>query len=183
VYIIIYIFWHVKIFCDFAGYIDTTQTSAYFDGLRINSSQLPSIQPYFLWETKCASEKRCAVRCQEKVTCLSFLNVSGMCRLYSVNVDSTAVITSADMMVYRKKGRKCYDNRGCKLANEMTRDLCTSGDKTNITVCTKLYKWESACSLYHFSDDSMKWTLWRSQFIGIESTCIDNKVDLLHFQL
>jgi hypothetical protein len=61
---------------------------------------------------------------------------------------------------------------GCKLTNAMTRDLCTSGDKADFTVCTKVYKWESACDFYRFPDDSMKWTLWGSRF----STCIDNKL-------
>jgi hypothetical protein len=66
--------------------------------------------------------------------------------------------------------------RGCKLANEMTRDLCTSGDKADFTVCTKVCKWESVCVFYRFPEDSMKWTLWGNQFISIESTWIDNKL-------
>jgi hypothetical protein len=52
--------------------------------------------------------------------------------------------------------------RGCKLANEMTRDLCTSGDKANFPVCIKVYKFmklESAFAFYRFPNDSMKWTL------------------------
>ena len=57
----------------------------------------------------------------------------------------------------------------------MTRDLCTSGDKVNI-VCTKVYKWESACAFNRFPNDSMKWTLWGSQFISMVSTCIGNKL-------
>jgi hypothetical protein len=67
-------------------------------------------------------------------------------------------------------------NRGCKLANESMRDLCTSGDKADFTVCTKICKWESECVFYRFPDDSMKWTLWGNRFRSIESTCIDNKL-------
>jgi hypothetical protein len=36
-------------------------------------------------------------------------------------------------------------NEWCQLPNEMMRDLCTSGEKANFTVCTKLYNWESVC--------------------------------------
>jgi hypothetical protein len=59
----------------------------------------------------------------------------------------------------------------------MTRDLCTSGDNANFTVCTKTSKWEAASTFYRFQDDSVKWTLWGSQFESIESTCIDNKLE------
>jgi hypothetical protein len=74
----------------------------------------------------------------------------------------------------------CIIYRGCKLANEMTQDLCTSDDKGNFTVFIKVRgltnKWESVCAFYRFPDDSMKWRLWGSHFISIESTCIDNKL-------
>ena len=61
----------------------------------------------------------------------------------------------------------------------MTRNLSTSGDKANFTVCTKVYKWKSAYTFYRFRDDSMKWTLWGSQFASNKSTCIDNKIGFM----
>jgi hypothetical protein len=45
-----------------------------------------------------------------------------------------------------------------------------------VTRLTLRYAQKSACGFYPFQDDSMKRTLWGSQFIRIESacTCIDN---------
>ncbi|XP_048742821.1 macrophage mannose receptor 1-like [Ostrea edulis] len=86
-------------------YINTSDRSAFFDGVNISSSQISSLQPFLLWETKCTSTQRCAVRCLETITCLSFIKhrQSGVCQLFSANVNITSGIASPDTKIYHKQ--------------------------------------------------------------------------------
>ncbi|XP_056000540.1 uncharacterized protein LOC125656250 [Ostrea edulis] len=86
-------------------YINTSDSSAFFDGVSISSSQISSLQPFLLWETKCASTQISAARCLETITCLSFFKhrQSGVCQLFSANVDITSGMTSPDMKIYHKQ--------------------------------------------------------------------------------
>ena len=63
-------------------------------------------------------------------------------------------------------------NRDCKLANEMTQDLCTSGDKGNFIQVGIGMRFLSFSRRF-YEVDVMGTSV---NLISIESTCIDNKL-------